>query len=471
MLRTLRSRLVLSHILPLIIVVPIMYLALVYLLETRFLMPRLTGELLDNAHYLTTMAQAESFFTGNPDGFRRTLSRLEFPPGMRVIYLGPDSSVLYTNDPEYLQRLNPKLIGPALMQALTGDQVVLSHYSFFRRYDDLIQVMVPVENVGGQVAGVLWMTYYAASVNEIFGQLRSLSVLVIIVCLGLGALLGSLLAVNIGNPVQQVTKSIQSLARGERSEQLPVQGPEEVRDLVRAVNYLVERLQSLEQSRRQLLANLVHELGRPLGALRSAIQALAQGAAHDPQLLQDLTVGMDEETLRLQQLLEDLAHLHDQGLGSLELKREALSLSEWLPKTLIPWQEAAQAKNLAWQACIPSDLPMMQIDPGRFAQVIGNLLSNAIKYTPAGKSVTVEAGTQSEEVWIKVKDSGLGIPAEEQQKIFLPFYRGNQGRRIKQGMGLGLSIARDLVIAHGGQLDVDSTPGVGSTFTVWIPKE
>jgi signal transduction histidine kinase len=390
---------------------------------------------------------------------------------MRVIFLGSESNVVYTNDPDYLDRLGPDLVAPALIQAWAGEEVVLSHYSFFRRYDDLIQVMAPVKDLRGQVTGVLWMTYYAASLNELFGQLRSLSIIVVLISLGLGAVLGSVLAVNISKPVQQVTQAIQGLARGERSEMLTVQGPEEVRDLVRSVNYLVERLQSLEQSRRQLLANLVHELGRPLGALRSAIQALAQGAADDSQLLQDLTSGMDEETARLQHLLEDLAHLHDQGLGSLELKREVISLSDWLPRMLIPWQEAALAKKLTWQAVIPSDLPTVQIDPVRFAQIMGNLLSNAVKYTPAGQTVMVEAGTQGEEIWIKVKDGGPGIPEEEQPKIFQPFYRGGQGRRIKQGMGLGLSIARDLVAAHGGQLDLESAPGEGSTFTVWMPIE
>jgi signal transduction histidine kinase len=471
MLRTLRSRLIFSHILPLIIVVPVMYLALVYFLETRFLMPRLTGELLDNARYLTALAQAESIFLGDVDGFSKTLKRLDFPPGMRVILLGPESNVAYTNDPDYLDRLDPGLVAPALIQAWAGDEVVLSHYSFFRRYDDLIQVMAPVKDLRGQVTGVLWMTYYAASMNELFGQLRSLSIAIVIISLVLGTALGSVLAVNISKPVGQVTQAIQGLARGERSEQLAVQGPEEVRDLVRSVNYLVERLQSLEQSRRQLLANLVHELGRPLGALRSAIQALAQGAAHDPQLLQDLTTGMDEETARLQRLLEDLAHLHDQGLGTLELKREAILLSEWLPRTLVPWQEAALAKKLIWNTNIPPDLPTVQIDPVRFAQVVGNLLSNAIKYTPAGQPVTVEAGVLGEEIWIKVKDGGPGIAVEEQQKIFQPFYRGGQGRRIKQGMGLGLSIARDLVVAHRGQLDLESAPGMGSTFTVWMPMD
>jgi signal transduction histidine kinase len=261
------------------------------------------------------------------------------------------------------------------------------------------------------------------------------------------------------------------LAYGESHEELNEQGPEEIRGLMRAVNILVGRLHSLELARRQLLANLVHELGRPLGALRSAIQALAKGAGSDPQLLSELTTGMDEETIRLQRLLEDLAHLHDQVLGSLELNREAVELSEWLPKVLLPWQEAAAEKHLIWDVQVPPRLPVLQIDQVRFAQVIGNLASNAIKYTPSGGRVQISAGQEDQQAWIRVSDSGPGISEEEQKKIFLPFYRGDQGRRFKQGMGLGLSIAHDLTVAHGGRLEVESKPGSGSTFTVWLPLQ
>ncbi len=165
---------------------------------------------------------------------------------------------------------------------------------------------------------------------------------------------------------------------------------EEIQELLHSVNVLVARLYSLEQSRRQLLANLVHELGRPLGALRSAIQALSRGAAQDPQLLDELAMGMDGEAARLQNIVEDLAHLHDQVLGTLELNCEPTVLQDWLPGVLVPWQEAAHGKTLEWKTEIPADLPAVEIDQMRFAQVIGNLASNAVKYTPAGGSVTVD---------------------------------------------------------------------------------
>jgi signal transduction histidine kinase len=400
------------------------------------------------------------------------LVRLNLNPAIRVVYLSPEGAILYSNDPDYLAHIGQKLELPGLAQAGSGEEVVLTDYSFLlpgSKYN--IQVLLPMSGISGQVTGVLWMTYYEATLTRLFQQMRSTSIFTMLVSLLLGTLLGSALALNIVKPVRRVTQAINSLARGESSDVLTEGGAEEIRDLTRAVNVLVARLNSLETARRQLLANLVHELGRPLGALRSAIQALAKGAGNDPQLMSDLTTGMDEEAARLQSILDELAHLHDQVLGSLELQRQPVDLAEWLPRVLLPWGEAAADKRLRWETDIPAHLPTVQVDRGRFAQIVGNLVSNAVKYTPSGSTVSVSAGTQAGELWILVKDTGPGISIEEQEKIFLPFYRGDQGRRIKQGMGLGLSIARDLVTAHGGHIQLESTPGFGSSFTIRLPLE
>jgi len=115
-------------------------------------------------------------------------------------------------------------------------------------------------------------------------------------------------------------------------------------------------------------------------------------------------------------------------------------------------------------------LPVMVMDSDRMVQAIGNLLSNAIKFTPAGGKVTTIVKFINEQLIVQVTDSGPGIPMEEQEKIFQPFYRGAHGRRIVQGMGLGLSIAHDIITAHGGEIDLKSAPGNGSCFTLRIPR-
>jgi len=144
-------------------------------------------------------------------------------------------------------------------------------------------------------------------------------------------------------------------------------------------------------------------------------------------------------------------------------------LTTWLSELLLPWQESARQKSLKWATDIPENLPTIHADPLRLSQIIGNLVDNAIKYTPPHGKVTISAGTSPERIWVRVSDTGPGIPYAEQEKIFTPLYRGEQGRRIKQGMGLGLNIAKGLTIAHGGSLQVESTPGLGSHFILSLP--
>jgi signal transduction histidine kinase len=261
------------------------------------------------------------------------------------------------------------------------------------------------------------------------------------------------------------------LAESGQTNQIQEKGPREVRQLVKAVNYLVDRLKMMEQNRRRLLANLVHELGTPLGALQSGTQALLRGAADDPELRLELLQGMSSEMERLKILLTDLAHLNEQATGSLELNLQKINLPEWLPGMVGTWKAAAEEKGLEWTAQISSQLPVLAADPDRLAQAVGNLLSNAIRYTPPGGKILIQSGQEDGKIFIAVEDSGPGISNDEQEKIFIPFFRGKAARRFSEGMGLGLSITRDLVQAHSGEILVESTPGKGSRFIIELPYQ
>jgi two-component system, OmpR family, sensor histidine kinase BaeS len=247
------------------------------------------------------------------------------------------------------------------------------------------------------------------------------------------------------------------------------EGPQEFRDLLQAFKVLTERLHSAEEARRQLLSNLVHEIGTPLGALNSGIQALRGGADEQAALRQELLAGMEDEIGHLRRLLSDLAHLDDRAAGPLKLNRKEMQVEAWLTKVLATWAAAAQAKALTWESRVASDLPAILGDPDRLAQVLNNLVSNAIKYTKPGGVISVVADRAGDQICISVSDTGVGIPLDEQTLIFNPFFRSRMGKRVSEGMGLGLGIAQDLVHAHGGKLIVESTPGQGSRFTLWLP--
>jgi two-component system sensor histidine kinase BaeS len=468
MFRTLRARFVLSHLLPLLLAVPLMGLALTYVVETQVLLRNLSADLQGQAVLIAEITGERTDIWYDPLQAQALVARLDPQLGVRFMLLDADGSLLASSDPADAGQLGQSLKPAGWTEVVAGGVSV--HTSYSRQIQgEIVDVLVPVVGPDQQITGVVRLSHQLAGVSERFRHLRTLIAAVLAGGLALGAVVGWLLALNLERPLRQITQAVRGLTSGEPLQPLAVQGPAEVRLLSRSVNALVERLRTLEQARRQLLANLVHELGRPLGALRSAIQALRGGADEETALRQELLAGMDGEVDHLRRLLEDLNGLQSQVLGSLELERRPVSLSEWLAQVLAPWRESAQAKGLRWQADVPADLPTLQADPDRLAQAVGNLLSNAVKFTPGGGAVSIGAGVEGEIAWIRVRDTGPGIAPEEQERIFTPLYRGQAGRRFPQGMGLGLTIARDLVVAHGGRLEIEGTPGRGSAFTIRLP--
>ncbi|MEJ2411749.1 MAG: ATP-binding protein [Anaerolineales bacterium] len=468
MLRTLRGRFVLSHILPLLIVIPLLGIATISLIEKRILTPTLLTELKSNAEVLSRFAADDQEIWQDSIYARQLLSQVSGPANGHLMILDSAGFLMASSDSADRELLGTKIDHPGYTTAASGE-ISMEISSSQNLGEDRVEALAPVINQQDQLLGYIRLSYeYSSFFRQLF-QLRYLLTGILAVGLILGAGLGTILAFNVSNPIQEVTERIDALAKGDRGQGLQETGSVEIRRLSQAVNTLFDRLHSLEQARKRLLANLVHEIGRPLGALRMGIEALSHGADRNPEFFKELLAGMDQETVRLQQLLEDLSQLHEQALGFLELDRVKIDLQSWLPETLSPWRQAAIQKGLIWEMNIPKTLSSVIGDPLRLNQVLGNLLSNAIKYTPSGGKIQVEAGQIKDSLWLSVSDSGPGIAPEVQEAMFEPFVRGSQSTRFPQGMGLGLSIARELVEAHGGRLQLESELGAGAKFTVWLP--
>ncbi len=469
-MRTLRSRFILSHILPILLVVPLFGFGLIYLLETEILLAELSEDVSDRAILIANAVNSQPNIWQDPEQAASFVSGIEYSVQGRIFLLGPEGNILASNDPELADHIGnsarTELELEGINTALGGESSILVFYEINQQRSE---ALIPVTDINQQLIGIVGVTDSLEGVATEFGQLRWLVMIALLVEILLAVAIALFLAGRLARPITSVTESVTEIALGQRIEPVAEEGPLEIRQLAASVNILAERLHTLEDTRRRLLANLVHELGRPLGAIRAAIHTLRQGAAEDPQIREELLAGMEDEVIRMQPLLDDLAQLHGQVLGTLELNREPTALSEWLPSVLLPWRAAVLEKGIRWQATIPAGLPTVDLDPGRMAQVVGNLLSNAIKYTPADGSVQVTAGAEQEKYWFRVADSGSGIVPEEQEKVFEPFFRSTQQRRFPQGLGLGLTIARDLVEAHGGTLEVESDPEKGSEFTARLP--
>lgn len=468
MMRTLLGRLILSHVLPLLAIVSLIGITLNYVLETRFLLTNLAGELTGKAVLVAELSTDRPEIWDDPALAQDFVERIGLQLNAQAMLLDTDGSLLASTDLDEVGLVGQVVEDiPDLDEVLSGEVIVGTEYSRYA-LADVVDVLVPAWGPDQQVIGVVRLTHRLENIYEQVLVLRYLIVGVLAFGLVLGSAVAWLFAVTLGRYLRQVTQAIYGITGGQNLELLPVQGPDEIRLLLTAVNSMSERLQTSEQVRRRLLANLVHELGRPLGALLSAIQALQGGAHREKAFHEEILNGMQGEIGGLRRLLNDLTRLYDQVLGPLELKPRFAPLSDWLASVLPTWREMAHTKGLRWQIDIPDNLPALTFDADRLAQALGNLISNAIKYTPQDGIVSVSAGVEGQRVWIRVSDTGPGIPTEAQSAIFEPFYRGTSNHRFPQGMGLGLSIAKDLVEAHDGRLEMVSTPGQGSHFTIWL---
>jgi two-component system sensor histidine kinase BaeS len=466
-MRTLRGQLILSHILPLLIVVPLVGVVLIYILETQLLLADLSTEMTQRAELMADMAADQPGIWQDAAQAQIFVTRFSAYHRYDLWLLDQEGRLLASNNPDDAAQLGQPLDSPNLLAALAGENSVRRNYSL-NLQAEIVEVLVPVPGLDQEVVGVVRLSQELSNVHDRFVRLRNLIIGVLALELLVGVILGLALALRLERPIRRVTQAIYAVANGGEWATLTEGGPEELRLLVRAFNTLIDRLRVLEEARRRLLANIVHEVGRPIGALHSGIQALLSGADEDPALRRELLEGMDAQAQRLHPLLDNLSELHGQVLGTLELNRQPTPLSDWLRRTISPWREVAHAKGLHWQISIPDSLPTLDIDADRMAQVLGNLLSNAVKYTPDG-TVSVEANAGDDGVSILVGDTGIGIPAVDQAHIFEPFYRSYRSERFPQGMGLGLTIAHDLVVAHGGRLEVESQSDRGSRFTIWLP--
>jgi signal transduction histidine kinase len=268
-------------------------------------------------------------------------------------------------------------------------------------------------------------------------------------------------------PLRQLTAAAEAMSSGDLSQRVDVRTGDEVGDLALAFNRMAGDLQVAEVQRRQMTADIAHELRNPLSVIRGNLEAIFDGIY--PADIEHLTP-IYEETLLLQRLVEDLRLLSLADAGQLELIRSDVDVEQLLSGVAESAQAVAQDRGITLHVETPEEPLVVDGDADRLRQVIGNLVSNALRYTPAGGAVTLSARRADHRVRFSVTDTGPGIPAEDLSHVFDRFYRGDSARnRASGGSGLGLAIARALVEAHGGTISVESTVGQGATFLVELP--
>jgi signal transduction histidine kinase len=276
-------------------------------------------------------------------------------------------------------------------------------------------------------------------------------------------------------PFDDLLDASDKIAEGDYSARVDERGPREVRSLARAFNSMASRLQANDQQRRAMLADVSHELRTPLTIIQGNIEGVLDGVyPADEERLKSLL----EETQILSRLIEDLRTLSLAESGALQLKREPTDIAALVRETVSAFQSQADAADVKMESSL-NDKPLsLEIDPERIRQVLTNLISNALRYSPRGSSIKIDlkesdtGAVQSESkdterrVVISVADSGPGIASEDLPHVFDRFYKSSDSR----GMGLGLSIAKYIVEAHGGEIQAESEAGRGTTIWFSLPR-
>ena len=281
----------------------------------------------------------------------------------------------------------------------------------------------------------------------------------------LAALLaGLLLAQTLTRPLRRIRAVAERLERGELDARVEV-GPEpEMRAVGRALNRLAETLEHEEELRKESVMDLSHELRTPVAGMLSRIEAAEDGVLP----LEENLAALHADALRLTGLLDDLARLADAERPGLLLDKVPLDLGELA--TTIAQSFAPRCADTGIALEVRTEPAWVTGDAGRLAQVLSNLLSNALRYTEAGGQIAVNVEHTGDAAILEVTDSGIGIAPEDLRHIFTRFWRGDRSRsRATGGSGIGLAIVAELVRAHDGRIDVDSTPGRGSRFRVVFP--
>ena len=265
-------------------------------------------------------------------------------------------------------------------------------------------------------------------------------------------------------PMDDLIDAAGRIERGDYSATIPESGPRELRSVARAFNSMSARLKSSDEQRRSFLADVVHELRTPLSVIRGQAEGIADGVyAADAVHIAPIV----DATRSLEVLVEDLRALALTDTGSLALNREPVDPAELVDETVATFAAQADEAGVKLVASAPSGLPVVDVDPTRMRSAIGNVIANAIRHTPSGGSVSVLAlaAAEGDRVVITVIDTGEGIAPDLLPHVFERFVRGAGST----GSGLGLAIAHDITVAHGGTIDVESTPGAGTTLRMSLP--
>jgi signal transduction histidine kinase len=419
-----------------------------------------------------TRVQSELYnyyaITGDWNGVQSLVTQWGNLYGRRIILTDAQSKVVADSDNDLLNKEFTKDLvkNPVAEISIPSPGRIINIYSeetgqtqtVFTKTDSVGYLYTVHGGVPGLSKTALQITYQ--SIGQYFIRAG-------LVAVGIAIVLTFFLSRRILSPVKALTTAARQFGKGDFSHRVTYQGGGEIGELSRSFNSMAQNLEKNEQLRRNMVADVAHELRTPVSNLRGYLEAISDGLVKpDEETIRSL----NEEAASLANLVGDLQELTLADAGKLNMTIQPEDISHIVKETLAAVQTKAAHKELTITSNLPDELPLVDIDALRIRQVLNNLLNNALAHTGKGGIITVSGRHQEDKVFISVSDTGEGIAPEHLPMIFERFYRVDKSRtRATGGSGLGLTIAKRIVDAHGGTISVTSELGKGSTFTFSIP--
>jgi two-component system sensor histidine kinase BaeS len=359
------------------------------------------------------------------------------------------------------------LVGRDRIILISDNQAQVGHPASSQVLNDAIPLTLNSETIGWLFLDKIPRREGSDTPEAIFlGSINRATLLSGLVAVALALALGGLLAFTFTRSLRELTRATEEIAGGRFGRQVQVRSKDEIGELALSFNKMSGDLAQATVLRRQMTADIAHDLRNPLSVLAGYAEALSDGKLEGSSEVYNV---LHMETQNLSRLVEDLRTLSLADSGELTLMKQRASPNEFLDRMARRHSMTAQQKGIKLRVEAGLAMASVAIDPERMTQVFDNLVSNAFRYTPQGGEVVLTARWEGSALHFQVHDSGKGISGEDLPKIFDRFYRGDKARQQTGESGLGLAIARSIVEAHGGKILVESEPGMGSTFTIILP--
>ncbi|MCJ7512100.1 MAG: ATP-binding protein [Anaerolineales bacterium] len=370
----------------------------------------------------------------------------------------------FTTPEELLQR-------PEIAQALQGHPATAIRRVATAQGRRVLYAAAPIRDGGTTVSALVYLAMPLPASGLPASLLLSLAAAALVAVV-LAGIAGSLLARRIARPVEEVARAAAAVSTGDLSQHVPAQaGLRELNGLGQAFNRMTENLRHSDQAKNAFVADVTHELRTPLTVIKGTIETLEDGALNDLAGRGPLLASMQRETERLIRLVNDLLVLMRADAGTLQMRLQPLDLADLARARCAHLAAMAAGRKAVLSVRVEETAASCVLgDRDRLSQVLDNLLDNALRYSPEGSTVTVEIHRQGDECECAVHDRGPGISEEHLPLVFERFYRADASRnRQSGGAGLGLAIAKALILAQGGRITAECPPGDGTILRFFLP--